>query len=335
MTLALHGLGHAHPENELDNRFLEGLDIGTDDAWIVERTGIRSRRTVLSLDYVRETRNLDVRAAKEAQEVTAAELGARAASLALERAGLSAADVGWVVGGSSAPETATPALAAGVAAALGIEAPAFDVVSACTSFLAQLNLCAALRPEAAPDFVLLVQPELMTPVVDYSDRRSAVLWGDGAAAAVVSLSQPGAARVLGAELSSSPAGADKVVVPRAAHFDQSGRQVQAFAIRRSLEGWLRLREAFAEPQRPLHFVGHQANLRVLEAVCERGDVPAERHHSNVEWYGNTGAASAPGVLSQHWEKWTASDDVAVVGVGAGLTWGRALLRFHRAPGATS
>jgi len=119
---------------------------------------------------------------------------------------------------------------------------------------------------------------------------------------------------------------------------QEGRQVQVFAIRRTLEGWLRLRE-WAErdgaPGRALHFVGHQANLRVLENVCERGGVAPDRHHHNVEWFGNTAAASAPSVVSQRWEKWTAGDDVALVGVGAGLTWGSALLRFGRAPGAAS
>jgi 3-oxoacyl-[acyl-carrier-protein] synthase-3 len=125
-----------------------------------------------------------------------------------------------------------------------------------------------------------------------------------------------------------------VLVPRAGHFAQDGRQVQAFAIRKTLEGWLRVRERLGGG-RPLHLVGHQANLRVLEAVCERGGVPAGHHHSNVEWYGNTGAASAPSVLSQHWEKWTAEDDVAVVGVGAGLTWGSAAVRFARAPAARS
>jgi len=336
MTLHLHGLGHAHPENEITNRFLEGLGIGTDDAWIVERTGIRSRRTVLSLDYVAETRNRDVRAARAAQVVSAAELGARAAEQALARAGLAAADAGWVVAGSSAPERPCPALAASVAAALGIEAPAFDLNSACTSFLAQLHWLAALRPEAAPRFVLVVLPELMTPVVDYDDRATAVLWGDGAAAAVLSLVEPGVATLVGAEIACSPAGAEKVVVPRAGHFAQAGRQVQVFAIRKTLESWLRLRELAertGRPDRTLHLVGHQANLRVLEAVCERGEVPPEHHHHNVEWFGNTGAASAPSVVSQRWEKWTAGDDVALVGVGAGLAWGGALARFERAPAA--
>jgi len=336
MTLHLHGLGHAHPENEITNRFLESLDIGTDDAWIVERTGIRARRTVLDLDYVARTRNRDVRAAREAQTVTAGELGARAARQALARAGLAPPAVGGVVAGRSAPARPTPVMAGSVAAALGVEAPVFDLNSACTSFLAQLHWLAALRAEAAPRFVLLVVPELMTPVVDYDDRATAVLWGDGAAAAVVSLTEHGAATIVGAEIASSPTGADKVVVPRAGHFVQEGRQVQTFAIRKTLEGWLRLRELAERDgvgERALHFVGHQANLRVLENVCERGGIAPDRHHHNVEWLGNTGAASAPSVPSQRWEKWTSGDHVALVGVGAGLTWGGALARFDRAPEA--
>jgi 3-oxoacyl-[acyl-carrier-protein] synthase-3 len=333
MTLHLHGLGHAHPEAEITNRFLEDLDIGTHDAWIVERTGIRSRRTVLDLDYVARTRNRDVRAAREAQTVSAGELGARAARQALERAGLAVSDLGLVIAGSSAPERPTPALAGSVAAALGAEVPVFDLNSACTSFLVQLHWLAALREDAAPRFVLLVVPELMTPVVSYEDRATAVLWGDAAAAAIVSPTEPGFATVHGSEVASSPAGADKVVVPRAGHFVQEGRQVQVFAIRKTLEGWLRLRDLAEQSaaERVLHFVGHQANLRVLENVCERGEIAPDRHHHNVEWFGNTAAASAPSVISQRWEKWTEADDLALVGVGAGLTWAGALLRFERAP----
>ena len=83
MTLWLHGMGHAHPENEITNRFLQELDIGTNEAWILERVGIRSRRTALSLDYIRETRNSDVRGCAEASEWTVAQLGAKAAEIAV------------------------------------------------------------------------------------------------------------------------------------------------------------------------------------------------------------------------------------------------------------
>ncbi len=78
-------------------------------------------------------------------------------------------------------------------------------------------------------------------------------------------------------------------------------------------------------------MGHQANLRMLETVCQQCDVPEERHHHNVVTFGNTGAAGAPSVLSMEWDRWRAGDDVAVVGVGSGLTWSSFLLRFGESP----
>ena len=328
MTLYVHGLGHAHPDNEIDNRFLEELDIGTDDAWILERVGIRSRRTVLPLDYIRTTRNRDPRAALEAAECSQGELGARAARLALERAGIAAGDVGLVIGGNSvADSNSTPGVGSHVAARLGIEVPTFDVSSACTSFYAQLHLVSMTREEALPDYVLLAVPETMTTVVDYSDRTTAVLWGDAAAAAVVSTRQPALPRVLGTTLDSSPAGGNKVVIPRGGHFQQEGRAVQVFGIKRMAHCVSELRERFEQADRTFHFVGHQANLRMLENVRDQCRIPPERHHMNVEWYGNTAGASSASVISMRWEKWMPGDDVAVAGVGAGLTWSSYLLRF--------
>jgi 3-oxoacyl-[acyl-carrier-protein] synthase-3 len=163
--------------------------------------------------------------------------------------------------------------------------------------------------------------------VNYLDRTTAVLWGDAAAAAVVSTRVPGRAEVLGAALSSSPAGNAKVVAPRVGHFRQDGRAVQMFAIRRSVEGFERLRSSHAEAGRPLHFVGHQANLRMLEAVVRQCEIAPELHHTNVERFGNTGAPSGATVVSAMWDDFTGEDDVAMVGVGSGLTWASGLLRF--------
>ena len=106
MTLYVHGLGHFHPENEITNKFLESLDIGTSDEWIMERVGIRSRRTVLPLDYIRETRNADPREAERVNVYDNGQLGARAAKLAVERAGISMSDIGMVIGGGCAPDFA-------------------------------------------------------------------------------------------------------------------------------------------------------------------------------------------------------------------------------------
>jgi 3-oxoacyl-[acyl-carrier-protein] synthase-3 len=328
VSLYLHGLGHYHPETEISNRFLEELDIGTSDDWIVERVGIRSRRTVLPLDYLRATKNQDPGAAAEAALLSNAEMARRAAELALERSGVDPGDIGWVVSGSSAPDVLSPAEACAAAFELGIEATAFDLNSACTTFLAQLHLLSLVRPEALPRFVLLLAVDSLTKTVNYADRADAVLFGDAAVAAVVSAVEPAAARVEATDLGSSPAGAWKVFVRRQGFFSQQGRAVQMFAIRKTVEGLAALQAVTDEAtDRSLHFVGHQANLRVLEAACERCDIPPERHHSNVEMRGNTGSPGAASVVSMNWEKWGSGDDIAIVGVGAGLTWGRCLLRF--------
>jgi 3-oxoacyl-[acyl-carrier-protein] synthase-3 len=326
VTVYLHGMGHAHPRVEITNRFLEDLDIGTSDAWILERVGIRTRRTVLPLEYIRDTRNADPRAAFEAAEESNVDLAARAAEMAIARAGISRADIGMVMAGSSASDTHSPAEACNIACALDLEVPSFNIQSACTSFYVQLHLLSLMDPAQPPDFVLLVVPDTLTTTADYNDRAAAVLWGDGAAAAVVSTRHPAPRRILGTTLEGSPAGADKVVVPRVGHFRQEGRTVQMFGIKRMTRCITRLREQFACEDRVFHFVGHQANLRMLETVRAQCEIPAERHHTNVEWYGNTGAASSASVISMNWEKWTPRDDVAVAGVGAGLTWSSYLLR---------
>jgi 3-oxoacyl-[acyl-carrier-protein] synthase-3 len=175
--------------------------------------------------------------------------------------------------------------------------------------------------------VLLVAMESMTRTVDYSDRSAAVLWGDAGLAAVLSPRHPGRATIIASTLDSSPAGNDKVLIPREGYFAQEGRTVQMFAIKRTSLCYNHLRTEYEDPDRPLHFIGHQANLRMLESVCQRCDIAPDRHHSNAEWYGNTGAASSGSVLSQSWDKWRDEDDVAVVGVGSGLSWGSYFVRF--------
>jgi 3-oxoacyl-[acyl-carrier-protein] synthase-3 len=327
MSLYLHGLGHFHPEPEITNRFLEELDIGTSDAWIMERVGIRSRRTVLPLDYIRETRNRDPNQAMEAALYTHAETGKRAAEMAVARAGIELGDIGMVVTGSSHPNSMSPADACYVAEALGLEVPAFDINSACTSFFTALFMLSGMGPEALPEFVLVVTPESLTTTVDYDDRSASVLWGDGTTAAVLSTRVPSPVEIVGNTLHSSPAGYDKVVVPVGGHFRQDGRTVQMFAIKKTVRLLRKLQRAYADPERRFHFVGHQANLMMLSTVCGQCDIPDERHHSNVTDLGNTGAAGAPSVISMNWDSFGPGDDIAVVGVGSGLTWSGFMLRF--------
>ncbi|MBI4512388.1 MAG: ketoacyl-ACP synthase III [Deltaproteobacteria bacterium] len=323
--LHVHGVGHFHPENVLDNRFLEELDIGTNEEWILERVGIRTRRTVLPLDYIRKTRNVDVRAGQEAALYSNVETGRRAALHALSRAGLQPSDIGLVVAGGCCPEMAIPSESCRIAAALGIEAPGIDVNSACSSFGAQLHLLAGLaRGGALPRFVLIVNPENTTRVIDYSDRATTVLWGDGTSAAVVSAEEPARVAIVSTTLASSPSGWQAVIIPRSGHFAQQGNAVQRFAIKTSigcLEGMLpAARARAAETGGTVRFIGHQANRLMLDGIVRRLALDDAQHWHNVVDYGNTGAAGAPTVLSQHWDELAAGDQICLVVVGAGLTW---------------
>ena len=148
-ALFLHSLGHFHPENVIDNRFLEELDIGTSDEWILERVGIRARHTVLPLEYIRQTKNVDVRAGQEAALYSNVETARRAALMALGRAGLEPRDIGLVISGGCCPEMQIPAEACRIAQVLGIDAPAFDLNSACSSFGAQMFTLSEMRCRVA------------------------------------------------------------------------------------------------------------------------------------------------------------------------------------------
>jgi 3-oxoacyl-[acyl-carrier-protein] synthase-3 len=325
--LYLHAIGHFHPDNVIDNRFLQELDIGTDDEWILERTGIRERRTVLPLDYIRRTRNVDVRAGQEAAVYSNVETGKRAAMMALERAGLRAKDIGMVIAGGCCPEMPMPSEACRIAAALDIEAPAIDVNSACASFGVQLHMLASMA--RLPPYVLIVNPENTTRVVDYRDRSSCVLWGDGTSAAIASLEAPARVRIVETTLGSSPAAWAQVTIPRFGHFAQEGSVVQRFAIKTTqacVEAMLpAARARAARTGGALRFVGHQANLLVLESVVRRTHLAEHEHWYNVIERGNTGAAGGPSVLSERWNE-LASGDVAILAVvGSGLTWSSALL----------
>ncbi len=327
--LHLHALGHFHPGNVIDNAFLEALDIGTNEAWIMERVGIRTRHTVLPLDYIRTTRNKDPRAAIEAATMSNARTGAEAGKVALQRAGLKPSDIGMVLAGSCSPDECIPAEANRIAGELDIDAPSLDISSACSSFATQLYFLEGMRPEKLPDYVMLVNPENSTRVVDYSDRTACVLWGDCSSAAIVSPRIPGPWKITETYLRGDPSGADKVKVPRFGHFVQQGAEVQKFGVKRGSETfeylrdqWLKGGEGRSSDQ--LQFIGHQANLRMLEAIARRTEVAPERHLFNVDRRGNVGASGAPSVLSENWGTDKLGNAIAMCVVGSGLTWAGAL-----------
>jgi 3-oxoacyl-[acyl-carrier-protein] synthase-3 len=325
--LYFHGFGHFHPENEIDNAFLEALDIGTTTQWIIDRVGIKGRRTVLPLDYIRSTKNKDVRASQEAALYSNAETGRRAALMAIERAGIKPSDVGLVIAGGCSPDTCIPAEASRIARLLGISGPAFDVHSACSTFGLHLHLLDQMG-QSVPDYALIVSPENTTRVVDFSDRSSCVLFGDATSAAVVSPRIPSRARLVASTFNTNSAGCDEVLIPRVAHFSQNGSAVQKFAIKQMAALLDEIKTRVGEERRGrVIYVGHQANLTMLEAVCRRCQIPRERHLFNIVDYGNQCAAGAPVVLSQSWDRFKAGDVVAVVVVGSGLSWSSLQIEF--------
>jgi len=324
--LYLHSMGHFHPDNIISNKFLEDLDIGTSSEWIMERVGIENRRTVLPLDYIKQTKNTDPREAFAVRRYKNAQMGAAAARLALQRAGISAEDIGLLVGGSSTPDNVAPAEAAAIAAELGIEVPNFDLNSACSTFGMHINVLSRMQPETLPPYILLVVSETLTKTVDYSDRNHAVLFGDASAAAVVSATIPAPAGFWNCGFDSRPSALSKVGVDWAWRFDQDGNAVQGFAIRKTSESLQLLQDSFKNDCRGIKFIGHQANLTMLKTVCERRAIAESNHWYNVDQYGNTGCCGAPAVLSMHWDQVKPGDDIAIVVVGAGLTWTHTMLR---------
>jgi 3-oxoacyl-[acyl-carrier-protein] synthase-3 len=321
-------VGHFHPENVIDNKFLEELGMGTTNDWIMDRVGIRTRRTVLPLDYIRETKNSDPVKALEVSQYTNGVTGRKAAEMAIRNAGLTPDRIGMVIAGGCSPDTIIPAESCVIADELKIEAICVDLNSACSSFGAQMHFVGMSRPEALPEYVLLVSPENNTRTIDYSDRSTAVLWGDGTSAAVVSTRVPSRARVPFTTLDSDPAGWRKVATSRVGFFKQDGPAVQGFAIKQMVESYRQIEARYPDRTDRIIFIGHQANLTMLQSICRRCGITEDRHFYNVDEFGNTGAAGAVIVLSQRWRDFRGGDIVAFVTVGAGLTWASMAIEFH-------
>ena len=197
----------------------------------------------------------------------------------------------------AAPLPARRGGAAVVAAELGIDAPCFDVNSACTTFGMQLDLLNRMAADRLPPFVLICQPENITRSIDFSDRSTAVLFGDGSAAAVLSASVKARAAFGESRCGTNASAWEKVTIPPAGHFRQEGHAVQGFAIRRMTDSVLCLRSDPEENGR-FRFIGHQVNLGALRTVCERG---SREHWYNVDEFGNP-VARVRRRFKRHWEE---------------------------------
>ena len=320
------GIGMYAPERILTNQDLEVLVETTDD-WIVSRTGIRERR---------------IAAADEATS----DLSLPAAREALRTAGVDPADLDLIVLATCTGDMGTfPATATIVQTELGARrAAAFDVAAVCSGFTFALDIGAQFIETGRANNVLVIGAETLSKVVDWTDRNTCVLFGDGAGAAVLQPCPPGEG-LLGSVLGTDGSGACLLNIPGGGSrlpltpdaisegqgfIKMKGREVFRFAVEIMGEAAVQaLTKVGLTPADVDLFVPHQANVRIIDAAMQRLKLPPEKVYVNVDRYGNTSAASVPMALYEAWKqgKVRPGDIVVTVGFGAGLTWGANVIKW--------
>ena len=328
----IHGMGHYHPQTVLDNDFFDALNIGSDAAWVEERTGIVSRRSVLAPEDILAMKEgrLSLQDIRDAGGIESLASISKQAWQHLKERQPNIENPRLLICGTSVPDYYIPANACTIAKEIGIQATAFDANSACSSFVVDIHLARSLIASGQHESIAIFNPERYSARVDFNDKNSCVLFGDGAACAYIS-NEPkeGSLKVLDTVLASDPEGCDHVKIPDEGYFSQNGRAVQKFAISRTIEVTrATLDRNRLSPDDIQYFIGHQANLRMISSAAERLGIPAEKHLYNVDHYGNQGAAGAPAVLSMNWQRFKKGDRIMVAVVGSGLTWGGCLLEVQ-------
>ncbi len=286
----------------------------TSDEWITSRTGIRRRRHCV------------------AESVT--ELSIRAAQEAMGRAGVAPEDIGVCIVATMTPEEIVPSTACTIQQALGLpeDTLCFDLNAACTGFLFALHTMECLLNAAPRKFGLVLGAEALSRVINWEDRGTAILFGDGAGAAVVECREgwPSIGAVYGCRGDRTILQAYGVGSGKPSFITMEGRQVFKFAVEiipKCMDEILAGHGLGAEDID--FFVFHQANARIIDLVVRKYDIPAEKYAKNLDEYGNTSAASIPLLLSQleGQGRIKAGSRVLLVGFGGGLTWGAAIVEF--------
>jgi 3-oxoacyl-[acyl-carrier-protein] synthase III len=314
----LLGVGSHAPERVVSNQDLEGM-VDTSDEWIASRTGIRERRVA-------------------ADTQSSADLGYEAARRALDTAGLEAASLDVIVVATSSPDYYFPATAALIGHRLGAgPVAAFDISAACTGFVFALAQAYSQVAAGMARTALVIGTEVFSRLLDWSDRSTCVLFGDGAGAVVIG--QDGDTRgLLGFELGCDATGADLLSVAAAGHrvdghspyVRMDGPQVYKFATTVSVDSAKRVLDAAGLGVDDVDvFVPHQANQRIIEHAARRLGIPEGKVESNVERYGNTSAASIPICLDEAYRagRIDAGDIVLMTGFGGGLSWGSCVMEW--------
>ena len=319
------GTGSAVPERRLTNDDLSKM-VETSDEWITQRTGIKERRIA-------------------GPGETTATLGTAAARKAIEAAGLEPKDIDLIVVATITPEMVFPSTACFIGAELGVPGtPAFDMMAACSGFLYALNTGANFVRAGQYRNVLVIGAETLSRIVNYKDRNSCILFGDGAGAIVLRRGDDPKRGLIYSTLHADGTGGDVMkCMPGSRHpicadmisqeqqFMQiRGREVYKFAVSKFgelIDGAMRACELTRDDVK--YIVPHQVNQRIIDSAMEKLGMPPSQAYVNIAKYGNTSAASIPIALDEAWRsgKITPGDVIVFVAFGGGLTWANAVVRI--------
>jgi 3-oxoacyl-[acyl-carrier-protein] synthase-3 len=318
------GTGSSLPEKRLTNDDLSRM-VETNDEWIVQRTGIRERRIA-------------------GPGESTATLGAAAARRAIESAGLEPKDIDLIVCATITPEMVFPSTACFIGAELGLPGvPAFDMSAACSGFLYALATGANFVRAGQYRNVLVIGAETLSRIVNYKDRASCILFGDGAGAVVLRRDNDVKRGLIYNTLHADGTGGDvmkctpgsrfpvcEAMIAEGGHFMQiKGREVYKFAVTK-FEELIReaMRACELTAEQVSLIVPHQVNQRIIDSAMEKLGMGPEKAYVNIDRYGNTSAASIPIALDEAWRagKVKRGDVLIFVAFGAGLTWANAVVR---------
>lgn len=316
-------MGAYLPKRILTNFDLETI-VETNDEWIVSRTGMRERRVA-------------------APDEATSDMGAKAAEEALQNAGIDPLKIDAVICATMSPDYITPATATLIQHRIGADnAFAFDLAAACSGYLYGLSMAKAYIEAGIYQNILLIASEKLTAFLDYQDRNTCVLFGDGAAASVISSEGKGLA-IDSLKLGAQGELADLIIIPgggsrypatqetlaeKQHYVKMMGKEVFKHAVRRMNSAVDEcLAHAHISKDKVDWLVPHQANLRIMDAVADKAGIPTEKVYKTVHKYGNTSASGVAIALKELLEEHALQADqhVLLVAFGAGLTWGAVLL----------
>jgi 3-oxoacyl-[acyl-carrier-protein] synthase-3 len=326
------GTGRGIPAKVMTNHDFAALGLETNDEWIVERTGIRERHIAVAGE-------------------TTCSMAATAARQAMQRAGVTAGELDAIVLSTATTDRLLPSTAVDLQAELGASrAAAFDIGAACAGFIYAATVAEGMIATGVAETVLVVGAERMSSIVDWSDRSTCVLFGDGSGAAVLKRARSQASTtppkgILSAYMRSDgtladllyrPAGgatipfSEAVLADRSHFVKMAGREVFKHAVRSMADATDRALDAAKLTGKDIDLlIPHQANVRIIEATAKHAGVSMEKVYVNVDRYGNTSSASVPIALDEAIEKGrvTEGSTVLLVAFGAGFTWASMIVRF--------